>query len=129
MEIQGLSLLNEEKANRAIYGTVGGQGQMIGGVGEDASDSAKIAAYDKLGGLIKKGKYSIKTGCFFDFKKNKAIEKPEIIFVMRDLNGHEVEVPEGEQIPLEVKAVEIQQEKKAKKGAEKKAKKDIEDEE
>lgn len=129
MEIKGLSLINEEKVNRAIFGMVSGKGEMLGGVGEDASDEAKIAQYDKLGGLIKKGKYKVKTGCFYDFKKRKTVENPEIIFVMRDLQGDEIEISEAEPIPLEIRAVEAQAEKKLKKAEEKKAKKNIEDEE
>ncbi len=125
-EIKGLSLINEEKFNRAVFGMVSAQGEMTGGVGEEASDEAKIAAYDKLGGLIKKGKYKVKMGTFWDFKKKSAVAKPQIVFVMRDINGDEIEVPEDQPIPMEVKAAEIQKEKKESKA---KAKKDIEDEE
>ena len=124
MEIKGFSLNNEDKLNRAVLGTIGRGGKLYGGVGENASDEEKLAAYDKLGGLILKGKSIVKMGSFYDFVKGKAKETPEIIFVFRDLDGDAVEVPEGEEVPIEVKAAEIA---KANKGKKKKVKRDVEE--
>lgn len=126
MQIGEFTLVNEEKVHRAIFGTVRRAGQAEGGVGESAPDAAKIAEYDRLGGLILKGKNKVKMGAFYDFEKKTRREKPEIVFVFRDLNGQEVEVPEGEEVPIEVRAADIQK-KKVKKPS-KKAK-SIEDEE
>lgn len=130
MLIGKLELANDEKYSRAINGAVSQRGEMRGGVGEDAPDEVKIAQYDKLGGLILKNGRKVKMGCFFDFKKNKAIENPVIIIQFRDLNGNLVEIEDGEAIPLEVQAAEIQQGKTASKAKKvKKVKKSIEDEE
>ena len=125
MVIKEYTLVNEEKFDRAVNGSMSAEGKLFGGVGENASDEEKLAEYDRLGGLILKGKYKVKTGSFYDFSKRAPRSKPEVIFVFRDLEGDEVEVPEGEEIPLEVKAAEV---KKVKKAA-KKSKKTIEDEE
>jgi len=124
MQILGFTIVNDDKWNRAVYGTVGREGKMSGGVGENASDEVKLAEYDKLGGAIFEGKSKVKTGCFYDFAKKKPKEKPEIVYVFRDIDGDEVLVEKGEEIPLEVKAAEIAKAKKAKK-----VKKTIEDEE
>lgn len=124
MQILGFTIVNDDKWNRAIYGTIGREGKMSGGVGEDASDEAKLAEYDKLGGAILEGKSKVKNGCFYDFIAKKPIAKPEIVYVFRDIDGDVVEVPKGEEIPLEVKAAELAKAKKTKK-----IKKTIEDEE
>lgn len=128
MNIKGFTLDNEEKVGRAILGSMGSEGTLKGGVGEDATEEAKLAEYDRLGGLILKGDNKVKTGSFYDFKKQKPRETPEVVFVFRDIDDNEVEVPEGEAIPMKVKAAEIN---KSKKGAKKvkKPKKSIEDDE
>ncbi len=107
MEINGYILVNTDKVKRAIYGTISSGGMLTGGVGENASDMAKLVEYDRLGGLITKGGYKVKTGSFYDFQKGKARVTPEVNFIFRDLNGEAVEVPEGEELPLEVKAAQI----------------------
>jgi len=122
MQINGYTIANEEKMHRVIYGTVGKLGQAEGGIGEDASDEAKLAAYDKLAGLILQGKNKVKTGSFYDFQKRQPRAKPEVMLVFRDLDGDEVLVPEGAEVPLEVKAAELAKKKKVKK-----VKKSIED--
>ncbi len=106
-ELNGYRLVNAEKANRAIYGAVVDKGQLVGGVGEGASNEAIIAEYDRLGGLIKKGKLRVKMGSFYDFKGRKPRATPEVAFVFRDLEGDEVVIAENEEIPLEVKAADI----------------------
>lgn len=108
MKIKDFELVNADKLNRAIYGVVKQNGSLAGGIGEDASDEMKLAYYDRLAGLIMKGEYKVKTGCFWNFESRKPQENPVIIFELRDLLGNKVEVPEGNEIPLEVKAAEIQ---------------------
>lgn len=128
MQIKEFTLANEEKLNRAINGSMGALGKLVGGVGEDASDEVKLAEYDKLGGLVLKGKYKVKSGSFYDFEKGAARKVPDITLVLTDFNGNQVEIKDGEDIPLEVKAAELKDtNKKAKKV--KKVKKPVEDEE
>ena len=131
MIIDGYTLANAEKLDRAINGTVGSRGSAIGGVGP-GDQAAILAEYDRLGGLILKGKYKVKTGSFYDLRLKKAIDKPKPILVFV-VNGEFVEVPESEPLPLEVRASEVQkdkkQEKAAKKGGKKAAPADDEEEE
>lgn len=115
MEIKGFTIVNEEKFNRVINGSLGPKGQLRGGVGENATDEAKLAEYDRLGGLIREGKYNIKIGSFYDFAKKCAKATPEIIYLFRDYNDKEIEVPKGDAIPLEVKAAEVRKENAEKK--------------
>lgn len=126
--VLGFIIANPEKWNRAVFGTVASLGQLTGGVGENASDEEKLAEYDRLGGLILKGKYKVKTGSFWDFKKKVAHAKPEVVFLFRDLAGDEVEVAEDEEIPLEVRAAEVASENAKKKATVSKKKKKIVDE-
>ena len=107
----GFELVNEDKYDRAIHGEIKKtSGELEGGVG-DVSDKEKLAAYDKLAGLIKKNGYKVKTGTFYDFKAKKIIENPKIVYVLPSTEGS-VEVPEGEEFPLEVKAQQIIEKKK-----------------
>jgi len=124
MQILGFTIANGEKWDRAVNGTVHREGKLSGGVGENATDEVKLAAYDKLGGLVMKGKNKVKMGAFYDFEKKTPREKPEVVFIFRDLEGTEIEVPEGEELPIEVRAAEMVKAKKVKK-----VKKTIEDEE
>lgn len=110
--IKDYELVNHDKLQRAIFGSVAGGGSLKGGVGEDASDGAKLAEYDRLGGLIRKGGRKVKTGSFWDFSKKKPREKPQVVFVFRDLEGNEVEIAEGKEIPLEIQAAETIKDKK-----------------
>lgn len=103
----GYTIRNNEKWTRAVYGAPGPNGTLINGVGEEATDLEKLAAYDRLAGLILKDGNRVKTGSFWDFKKNKPHAKPQVVFVFRDLTGEVVEIPEGEEIPVEVKAAEM----------------------
>lgn len=125
MQIGELELVNPEKVDRAINGSVASNGQLMGGVGPGDKDKI-LVEYDRLGGYIKKGKYKVKSGCFYDHRTKKAVPKPEIFLLLRDLNGNEVELPDGEAIPVEVRAAEVQAETKAKA---KKAKKEDETDE
>lgn len=119
--INGYNLVNASKLDRAINGSSTERGSMKGGVGT-ASPEAVLAEYDRLGGLIKKGKYNIKIGSFYDFKNKKPFAKPEVFLSMRDLNGNVAEVPEGAPIPVEVQAVDIINDAKTAKASAKKTK-------
>lgn len=126
MKILNFDLVNDEKVERALHGNIGAEGKLVGGVGDDASPEAILSEYDRLGGLVRKGKYNVKMGVFYDFEKQKPREEFEVVFVMKALDGDTVEVADGEPIPMEVKAAEAKKEKEAKK---KKVKKSVEDDE
>ena len=113
--VSGYEIVNGDKYQRAVFGSVGKEGKLYGGVGEKATDEEKIAAYDKIGGLILKNGRRVKTGSFFDFKKKAIREKPEVILLFKDLEGNTAEIREDEEIPLELKAAERIQEKKLEK--------------
>lgn len=134
VEVNGVQYVaeNAEKWDRAVNGALGGEGTLVGGVGAGATPLEKLQQYDKLGGYITVGGRKVKTGAFFDHKRNEAVEDPRPVLLFR-VNGEEVEVPVGEELPVEVQAAEIADKKKAgkagaRKGA-KKAKPSIEDEE
>lgn len=122
MQIKEFTLPNEEKLHRAIYGSLNREGREEGGLlsqlhVEDVKDvpgDAILAEYDKLGGLILKGKYKVKLGSFYDFKNRCPRKKPEVLLVFR-VEGENVELPADEPIPLEIQASEIVRERKAKK--------------
>lgn len=114
-KILGYECVNEEKVNRAIFGSMTSGGVLKGGVGENAIDEVKLAQYDKLGGAILEGTSRVKMGSFWDFQKNCMREKPEVIYTFRDLEGDKVEIPKGEEVPIAVKAAEISRVAKAKK--------------
>lgn len=134
--INGFSLVNEEKLERALHGSMGKGGILVGGVGDKAKPEEVIAEYDKLGGLVLQGKRKVKTGSFYDFDKGEARETPNVVLVLRDLEGNVEEVREDEITAEHVAAEKIAEkkatkqaktiaeadEKKAKIGAAKKAK-------
>ncbi len=105
-DINGFTVANKDKFERAVNGTIGPQGALVGGVGEDATPEAKLAEYDRLGGLILKGKYKVKTGSFYDFDKKTAFAKPKPVLVLHDLEGNTIDHPLDEEIPIEVLAAE-----------------------
>jgi len=107
MKLKGLELVTEEKVNRAINGTIGREGRLVGGVGKDATPEVLIAEYDRLAGAIRKEGRKVVTGCYWNFKDQVAHKDPKIIFTFRGLDGKEVLVPEGQEVPLEVKAAEL----------------------
>lgn len=119
MILNGYICQNEEKVDRAIHGSVVSQGRLEGGVGEDASDEAKLAEYDRLGGLITTAEgRKVKTGSFWDLEKKVMRKNPEVILIMRDLEGNTVEIPEEEALTPELMAAEkIANKKKAEKQA------------
>lgn len=99
MEIDGLQLENTTKLERA-------KTNLQAKLGEDVSNSDILVEYDRLGGLLTRGGQKIKTGCFYDAKNKKAFPEPKIIFIYT-VNGHIVEVPDGAELPGEVRAANI----------------------
>lgn len=113
--INGFKLENAAKLERAE--TV---------VGSDAT--TLLAEYDRLGGLITKNGDKVKTGSFYDFEAKKPRAKPKVVFVYT-VDGEFVDVPEGEELPGEVRAARTlanARARKAKKGGAKSGKKDDE---
>lgn len=111
MEIDGFQLETAVKLERAQMNLKG-----------DASDADLLVEYDRLGGLITRAGQKVKTGCFYDSKTRKAFAKPKVIFIY-SVNGHNIEVPEGSELPGEVRAANIlaaEEKKTAKKTAAKK---------
>lgn len=109
MQIGKFELVNEEKVERALNGTVGQSGIVHGGIRkEDGSfdEADLLAEYDKLGGLIQSGTDKVKTGSFYDFKNRRALAKPNVVFTFF-VNGKFVEVKDGVELPGEVKAAKI----------------------
>jgi hypothetical protein len=127
MKLKGYVIQNDGKYQRAVFGSPNAHGELSGGVGEKATEGEKLAAYDRLGGLILSNGRKIKTGTFWDFKKKKRIENPEPIIQIR-VEGEVFEYPESKNIPLEVQAMETldkkKKEKKAQEIAEKKEKRE-----
>jgi len=117
MQVGKYSLINEEKVDRAINGTIGMDNVIKGGVGS-SDEAALLAEYDKLGGAIMKGTDKVKMGSFFDFKNAKPFTNPKVSFIF-SVNGKFVEVEDGVELPGEIKAVKVAKEE----GTEKKVKK------
>src|SRR3990167_6855503 len=115
MEIKGYVLSSTEKVERMLHGTPGKEGKLQGGVSDEATDEAKLAEYDRLGGLILKDGHKVKMGSFYDFAARKPQETPNVLLIFRDVEGNVVELPEGKELPLQVKAAEQIKAKKAKK--------------
>lgn len=127
MDIQGFTLVDSAKFDRALNGTLRGNNTVIGGVGAGAyfengawlrngtelneEEVAKLefdllAEYDKLGGLIRKGGDKVVTGSFYNFKAKKPHDAPQVKFIFR-VNGKAIEVPDGEALPGIVRAKRI----------------------
>lgn len=102
MQAEGFELVNTAKLDRAKEK-----------LPENASDHDILVAYDKLGGLITKGGQKVKTGCFYNPKTKAAIAEPKVIYLYA-VNGRIVEVPEGTELPGEVRAAKILEEEDAK---------------
>ncbi len=132
-------MVNGEKLVRAIEGSQNSLGEIRGGVGADAPEGAILAEYDRLGGLVKKGKYKVKTGSFYDFAKkqprmetvtkkdkegkvtsSEKVFAPNVKLVFR-LNGEDVELDGNQEVPLEIQAAEQQKETKLATAAAKRA--------
>lgn len=109
-------LLNADKVTRALDGSPTPNGS-VGGVrkSDGSYDSNELLAeYDKLGGLIRKGTDKVKTGSFYDFKLKEARKEAKLVFLYR-VNGHEVEVEDGTELPGVIKATRILEAEKGKK--------------
>lgn len=109
MELLGYTLVNEDKVERALNGSVVDHGKRVGGIADEFGkydEEALLAEYDRLGGLIKKGGDNLKIGCFYDFKARRPRTEPKVVFLFR-VNGQEVEVPEGTELPGRVRAARI----------------------
>jgi len=119
MIIKGFECSNDEKLERAINGSMSSRGQLANGVGKDASDEAKLAAYDRLGGLITKDGRKVKNGSFWDIKNNCPKEEPVVIYEVTDLEGNWVEISEDELTPEILAAEKIAKKKKTTKKSKK----------
>jgi len=110
MEVKGFTLINTEKVSRALEGTLLSDGvtRKGGVVKEDGTydDDRLLAEYDKLGGAIFKGSDKVIRGSFWDFKNKKPRAKSEVKFIYR-VNGRNIEVSEGSELPGIVKASKI----------------------
>jgi hypothetical protein len=122
MKVKEFELVNEEKVDRVINGSMTANG-MVGGIKQadgSVDEELLIAEYDKLGGLILKGNDRVKTGSFYDFKSKRALKEPKVVFIY-NINGKVVEVEDGVELPGVVKAAkvlagqEVEKKKKAKK--------------
>lgn len=99
-------LVNEEKAQRALNGSVTDRGRMIGGVkDEEGKFKVKdiITEYDRLGGLIELEGDVVAMGSFFDFETRKPRKTPRIR-IQYKINGKIIEVDEGSKTPGIVRA-------------------------
>ena len=115
-QVLEFSLVNDEKVERAQHGSLGREGKLYGGVGDEASPEALLAEYDRLGGLITKGGLRVKMGSFYDFEKKQPRPESELAF-LADVDGEQCEVTEEE-----AKTLKSVQEKKEALKAKKKAK-------
>jgi hypothetical protein len=116
-EINGFTLVNAEKIERALHGTMGKGGELNGGVGDKAKPEDLLAEYDRLGGLILKDGRKVKTGSFYDFDKKEARETPQVILILKDLEGETVELDGDAELTPELKAAEVIAERKRAKQA------------
>lgn len=103
---EGLDAIDGVKWNYAINGITTSNNTTKGGVGEDATMFQKFAEYDRLGGLIRKNGYPLKMGCFYDFKNKKAHVETKLVIIYK-VNSKFIEVPDGQELPIEVRAAMI----------------------
>lgn len=140
IKIKGFTLVNAEKFDRALNGMPLSNSERKGGVGNGAYldgdvwkrndieltteevsslEFALLAEYDKWAGFIKKGNDKVKTGSFWNILAKKPWSEPKVVFTYR-FGNKVVDVPEGVELPGEIKAQRILKESAE---AEKKAKK------
>ena len=126
MNIQDYILVNSEKVDRALNGSQQASSDRVGGVGNGAYfesgqwkrsgevlsekevavlESALLAEYDRLGGLIKKGGDKVMMGAFYDFKGRKPKIKPDVKLVFM-INGREMIIDADEPAPPVIKAAQ-----------------------
>lgn len=126
MQIGKYTLVNVDKIERALNGSSGSLGALIGGIGQGAYydegwkrdgeelseedvetlESSVIVEYDRIGGLIKEGNDKIATGSFYNAKAKKAHDTPVVRYEYR-VNDKLILVPEHEQAPLAVRAAKM----------------------
>ena len=99
MQIGEYSLTNEEKLDRTLHGTLGREGKLYGGVGDEASEDVILAEYDRLGGLVTKNGIKVRMGSFYDFDKRQPRKEPVVSF-MTEVDGEILEVSEDEAVVL-----------------------------
>lgn len=92
-------LMNDEKVDRAIFGSLTRLNTRAGGVGPDAQPNALLAEYDRLGGFIAKNGLKVKEGSFFDFKIRKPRAEPIVSFIL-NVEGENIEGTEEEAAAL-----------------------------
>lgn len=115
-KVLGYELGNHHKYERAVNGN---ERESINGVGEDADQALILAAYDRLGGLIMKGKDKVQNGCFCDLEESKkkgkviVIEDPFIVFEHRDHEGNLHLVDEDEEEPEAIKMAKLVKKEKS----------------
>lgn len=117
-ELNGYTLANEEKIDRAINGSIGSEGRLVGGIGSKATDEELIAEYDRLGGLIQKDGNKVKTGSFYDFEKKQPRKEPEVSFIT-EIEGELVETSEDEAKALKTAKKKLESLKAKKKNVKK----------
>ncbi len=123
MIVKNFELVNGDKVRRALEGNPNRDGEIVGGIlAEDGTydEGELLAAYDKLGGLIRKNGDKVKMGSFYDFKAKKMRAVPQIVLLYR-VNGKVIEVPEGAEEPGIVKASKILKEQENEERVEKEA--------
>lgn len=133
MNIQGFELVNDEKIERAQHGTITRGGVLTGGLDQlvregklsrednEAYETALLAEYDRLGGLVMKNGVKVKTGSFWDIKLKVMRPEPQLSYMI-EVEEEIMEVDEEEALAL--KAAK----EKVKKLKEKKSKKQKEEE-
>lgn len=123
-KIKGYDLVNTQKLDRALNGEQQGSSERVGGVGNGvywekgawmkegeiisdkevaALETALLAEYDRLGGLIRLDGDKVKTGCFYNFKGRKPFETPDVKLEFM-INGKKVEVDADKPLPPLVEA-------------------------
>lgn len=137
MKINEFSLVNEEKIERAKHGTMGKGGVLVGGLDTmiqkgklkeddtEAYETALLAEYDRLGGLVTKDGLKLKTGSFWDFVKKEMRKEPTVVFV-DSVDGEILEMDEEEAKVAKVMKAKTEELRAKRK---KRAKKMMEDEE
>lgn len=126
--INGFTLINPDKVNRALDGAMNERGQFLGGVRrqDGTYDKAELLAeYDRIGGLIKKGDDKVRMGSFYDFKTRRPRTEPNVEFEFR-VNGEVIIVPAEEEKPNKVKAVQLAEKVEREKRVKKEKKEEVE---
>ena len=123
----GYTLVNAEKVDRALNGILKPDSTRVGGIGGGAYQENDIwkrdgveltdeevsklefdllAEYDKYYGFIKRGGDKVQAGSFYDFKGRQPRKEPKVSFVYR-FGSKVVIVPDGVELPGEIKAQKI----------------------